>query len=310
VEKLDKLLVGAKSGDVKETKVKVPETFFKEEYRGKKVEIKISVKDVKKLEPAELDEAFFKRCGVENLGELQDAIGDARKQQSEQEARKAMSDQVHKYLLENAKFDLPADIVGDQSTRILQRQYTNMLMQGLKREQVDEQMEELRASSAEQAKEQLKLFFIMDKIADKLDISVSDEEINGHIAQAALSRGRRPEKMREELARDGSLAQFSLQVREQKCVEKILEDANIVEIDGSKVKKTIKKTSKKSAKKTDEKKPKDAAKKTVKKAAAKKTAAKKVSKPKKTDKGASAKAKVKSSRKDSTAKRTKKKSSK
>lgn len=285
VEILDKLLVGANPGDIKKTTVNVPETFFNEDYRGKKIDIEITVKEIKKLEPAELNEAFFKRFGVENLEALQEAIAEARTQQSEQQARAAMGDQIHKYLLDNTKFDLPADIVAEQSTRALQRQYTNMLMQGLKREQIDEQMEELRASSAEQAQEQLRLFFIMDKIADKLDISVSEEELNGHIAQAALSRGRRPEKMREELARDGSLAQFSLQVREQKCIEKLLEDAQITEVKPAKAKKAIKKTTKKAtAKKTVAKKP--AAKKTAK---TKKSDKKTVAKKKKTPKAATAK---------------------
>lgn len=289
VEKLDKLLVGANAGDTKKTTVNVPETFFNEEYRGKKVDIEITVKDIKKLEPAELNETFFKRFGVEDLSALQEAIADARTQQSEQQAKAGMSDQIHKYLLDNTKFDLPADVVAEQSTRALQRQYTNMLMQGLKREQIDEQMEELRASSAEQAQEQLRSFFIMDKIAEKLDISVSEEELNGHIAQAALSRGRRPEKMREELARDGSLAQFSLQVREQKCVEKLLEDADITEVDVAKSKKAVKKTAEKAEAKT------------AKKAVEKKAPAKKAAQTKK------AVEKPKATRKEATAKRSKKK---
>ncbi len=298
VEKLDKLLIGANPGDTKKTTVDVPETFFNEDYRGKKIDIEITVKEIKKLEPAELNEGFFKRFGVENLEALHDAIAEAREQQSEQQGRAAMSDQIHKYLLDNTKFDLPADVVAEQSTRVLQRQYTNMLMRGLKREQIDEQMEELRASSAEQAQEQLKLFFIMDKIADKLDISVSEEELNGHIAQAALSRGRRPEKMREELARDGSLAQFSLQVREQKCVEKLLEDAEIAEVKAGKAKKATKKAAKTATAKTG------------KKTVSKKATAKKAAKARKSDKESAAKTKTKTTRKEATAKRSKKKGQK
>ena len=92
-------------------------------------------------------------------------------------------------------------------------------------------MEEMRASSEERAKEQLKTFFIMDKIAEKLGVEASEEEINGHIARVAAQRGRRPEKMREEMVRDGSLAQFALQVREEKCVSKLLETAKITDVD-------------------------------------------------------------------------------
>ena len=95
-------------------------------------------------------------------------------------------------------------------------------------------MEQLRAGSEQQAKEQLKTFFIMDKIAEKLEIDVSEEELNGHIAQLAIQQGQRPERMREEMVRNGSLAQFRLQVRENKCVAKLLESAKITEIEPEK----------------------------------------------------------------------------
>ncbi|AQT70105.1 Trigger factor [Anaerohalosphaera lusitana] len=249
VEKLNELLAGAKEGDVKKTTVEVPKTYFSERFRGKKVDLEITVKDVKKQVPAEIDDEFLGRFGVEDEEELKERIMEAREQQAEQQQRQQMGDQIYQYLLKNTDFEMPESIVADQATRILQRQYSNMLMQGTPKEQMEQQMQELRASSEEQAKEQMKLFFIMDKIADKLDVDVSGEELNGHIAQAAMYRGRRPEKMREEMLRDGSLAQFSLQVRESKCIEQLLEKAEIKEVEGEKKAETKKTAKKKTAKK-------------------------------------------------------------
>jgi len=246
VEKLDELLVGTKSGDTRQTSVEVPKTYFREEYRGKKVDIQITVKEAKWLKPATLDENFFKRFGVENEGELREKLRDNLQSRLEQQARGEMAEQIYKYMLDNTSFDLPVDVVAEHSAALLQRQRSNLMMRGLSREQIEEQMEQLRASSEQQAKEQLKTFFIMDKVAEKLDIDVSEEEINGHIAQLAIQRGQRPERMREEMVRDGSLAQFKLQVREDKCIAKLLESAKITEIKpGKKIKKT-----KKAAKKT------------------------------------------------------------
>jgi trigger factor len=122
------------------------------------------------------------------------------------------------------------------------------LSRGLSRQQVDEHMEQLRAGSEEQAREQLKTFFIMDKVAEKLDIDVTDEEINGHIAQVAIQRGQRPEKLREQMERDGSLAQFRLDVRQGKCIGKLLESANITEQPPEEDTESTKKKTKKSAK--------------------------------------------------------------
>jgi trigger factor len=253
VEKLDELLVAAKAGDTKQTTVQVPKTYFKEEYRGKKVDIQITIKDIKWLNPAPLDDDFFKKFGVEDEAELSERIRDTLQSRLERQLRAEMTDQIYQYLLDNTSFDLPLDVVADQSTALLQRQYTNLLMRGLPRDQIEQQMQQLRASSEQQAKQQLKAFFIMDKVAKQLEVDVSEEEINGYIAQLALQQGQRPERMREEMVRDGSLAQFRLQVREDKCVAKLLESAKITEVKPGKKAEKTRKTTKKLAKKTTKK---------------------------------------------------------
>jgi len=251
VEKLDELLVGAKTEQTKKITVEVPKTYFREEYRGKKVDIEIALKDIKWLKSAELNEDFLRRFGVENEGQLREKLRDSLRNRSEQQVRADMAEQIYKYMLDNTNFDLPTDIVAEHSATLLQRQYISLLQRGLAREQIEEHMEQLRAGSEQQAAEQLKTFFIMDKVADKLKVEVNEEEINGHIAQLAIQQGQRPERMREQMLRDGSLAQFRLQVRENKCIAKLLESAKITEVEP---KKKAKKTSAKAVKKSAEKK--------------------------------------------------------
>jgi len=253
VEKLDEVLVGAGAADTRQTTIDVPETYFREEYRGKKVDIRITVKDIKWLKPAQLDEDFLRRLAVEDENELREKIRDTLQGRLEQQSRTQMAEQIYRYLLDNSDFDLPVDVVAEHSTSLLQRQYSNLMMRGLSREQLEEQMDQLRAGSEQQAKEQLKTFFIMDKIAKKLEIDVSEEEINGYIAQLAIQQGQRPERMREGMLRDGSLAQFKLQVREEKCIAKLLESAKITEVKPEKKTKKAGKTANKATKKTAKK---------------------------------------------------------
>jgi trigger factor len=260
VEKLDEILIGAKAGDVKTAEVEVPKTFFREELRGKKVDIKITIKDIKWLKPAELNQDTISKCGVATEEELRKAIREKLESRLEGQAKQEMAEQIYKYLLDNVSFELPADVAADQAVSLLRRQYINLMMQGIDREQIDKNIEQLKANTEQQAKEQLKVFFIMDKISEKLEIKTTDEEINGHIAQLAIQKHVRPERMKEEMQRDGSLEQFKLQVREQKCVAKLLETANITEVEPKahkhkaetpKHKKTTEKTEEKPAKKAE-----------------------------------------------------------
>ncbi|MHB0945846.1 MAG: trigger factor [Sedimentisphaerales bacterium] len=253
VENLDKLLIGAKAGDTKTTSTEVASTYYDETYRGKKVDIDIKINDVKELVPAEMDDAFFKRFGVADKAELTKVIRERNEANVERQQKEAMRQFVREYLLGKVDFELPGNIVADQSKLLLQRQYTRLLMQGLKAEDVAAEMDELKASSEEQAKEQLKSFFVMDAIAKKLDIQATEEEINGYIAQAAMYRQTRPEKLREQMSRDGSLTQAALEIREIKCIDKILESAKISEVEPKKAEepKPAKKAVKKAAKKDD-----------------------------------------------------------
>jgi len=247
LEKLDELLAGAKVNDTRQTTVEVPKTYFREEFRGKKVDIQITIKDIKWLKPAPLSEELLKSLDVEDENELREKIRDLLQSRLETQGRTEMTEQIYQYLLENTKFDLPLDIVAQQANTVLRRQYINLLTRGLSRQQIEEYMDQLKASSEQQAKEQLKTFFIMDKVADKLHIEVSEEEINGHIAQLAIQQGQRPERMRERMQRDGSLEHFRLQVRQNKCIAQLLESAKITEKEPEK--KTEGKSKTKTAKK-------------------------------------------------------------
>jgi len=229
VENLDVLLAGANRDDVRQTTVNVPRTFFREQYRGKKVDLKISIREVKFLKPAALDAQFLSRFGVDDENQLRERIKDQLHSRLESQLRNEMTEQIYKYLLDNTDFDLPLDVVADQADSILQRQYISLLRQGLSKEQIEQHIEKLRSASEDRAKEQLKILFIMGKVAKQLGIEVTEEEINGYIAQMAIQRGQRPERMREQMVRDGSIDQFEMQIREEKCVSSLLETARIVE---------------------------------------------------------------------------------
>jgi hypothetical protein len=59
--------------------------------------------------------------------------------------------------------------------------------------------------------------------------------------------------MREDMERNGSLAQFSLEVRQNKCIAKLLETAVITEKKPEKKAKKTRKKAKKTAKKSEKK---------------------------------------------------------
>ncbi|AQQ08719.1 Trigger factor [Sedimentisphaera cyanobacteriorum] len=230
VEDLDKLLEGKKIGDEAETETQVPEDFFNDQFKGKKCRVKIEIKEIKYQKMPDLNDEFAEKIGMESMDQLKERIIEYGKQDAERRTNSALHENVRNYLLENCDFELPEDIVSEQADSVMKREYSRLMMQGYGEEELKRQLEQIQARSKDNAKNMLKSVFIMNAIADKYDIKVTPEEINGYIAQTAAQQQRRPEKVREELAKDGSLQEFNMQAREQKCLEKIIEKANIKEV--------------------------------------------------------------------------------
>src|SRR5438552_3235341 len=228
---LDKQLRGAKGGETRTIKVQVPPTHPSEQIRGKEVEVEIAVKDVKRLELQEIDQDFLTELGFANEKELREALREQMVERISYDVKQSMREQVNKYLLENTPMDLPAKLSDRQAERVISRRMVDLMMRGTPREQIQANVDRLRYGARDEAIRELKLFFILQKIAGEQNVDVDEAELNGRIAMLAAQRGKRPEKLKQEMAKDGTLANLYVQMREQAAVDKLLETAQIEEVD-------------------------------------------------------------------------------
>ena len=231
VEDLDKQLEGQKSGETRTIKATAPDNHPNEPMRGKDVEIEIALKDIKHLEPVEVNEEFLESLGFEKESELIDALREQMVERIDYDVQQAMREQVNKHLLENVQIELPAKLSEKQEQRIIQRRAMDLMMRGVPREQIAQNLERLQSGAKDEAVRELKLFFILQKIANEANVDVEEAELNGRIAMLAAQRGARPEKLKQEMAKDGTLANLYIQLREQKAVDKIIETAEIEDVD-------------------------------------------------------------------------------
>jgi FKBP-type peptidyl-prolyl cis-trans isomerase (trigger factor) len=149
----------------------------------------------------------------------------------EYDVQQSMRDQVNNYLLQNVYMDLPTKLSDRQADRVLKRRRIEFLMRGMPEDQADARIDALRDTVKDEAVRDLKLFFILQKIAADFNVDVNEAELNGRIALLAAQAGKRPEKLKQEMSADGSLLSMYVQMREQKAVDKILESAKIEEVD-------------------------------------------------------------------------------
>jgi trigger factor len=231
IDDLDNQLEGQKPGETRTIKATAPDTHPNEALRGKEVEIEISLKDLKHLELAEINDAFLEDLGFKDEKELRDALREQMVERISYDVQQALREQVSKHLVDSIHFDLPAKLSGKQADRIVNRRAVDLMMRGLSRDQIEANLDKLRAGADQEAARELKLFFILQKLAQDMGVDVDEAELNGRIAMLAAQRGRRPEKLKQEMAKDGTLANLYLQMREQKALDQVLEGAQIEEVD-------------------------------------------------------------------------------
>jgi trigger factor len=260
-------LEGKSAGESAELTTTIPEAHPNEDWHGKEATVELTVQQVRKRSLPEVDDEFAKSMGFDSLDELRSYMADRMEGRLQSQVQRHMRDHVRQYLLDNTDFDVPEGVAQRHTARLLQRQYVNLLYQGVPREQIDENLAQLQAEATQQAERDLKLSFILSKVAEQEDIEVSEAEINARIAQMASMYGRRPERLRQELASEGNLEQVEVSLREEKALDKLLAEAEVTEVSeeqleqrqetaesaGEKKPKKQKKAKKKAAKKKSKK---------------------------------------------------------
>ncbi len=229
VEDLPKVLAGKKIGDCPSVKATVPAAHPNEDWREKEVTITFDIKEIKRLELPELNEEFAKQEGFDSLDEMREAFRERFQARAPFEQQRAMEDQVRGFLIENTSFDLPEGLSQRYASRLLMRRSVELMNSGVPKEQITQNLQELQAAATEQAAGELKLSFILGKLAEAEEIEVGEGEINARVAQIAAQYNRRPERLRHELESEGKLDHLVTAIIEEKAIAKVLEQANIVD---------------------------------------------------------------------------------
>jgi trigger factor len=230
LEKLGETLAGAKAGETRTASGQISDDYIKAEFRGKQAEFEFKVREIQRLKLPELTEDFFKAMGFEGEQDFREYIRKDLDSRLGEQVRQAMAGQVYKYLEDKTSFELPPRLSERQADRVLIRHMIELYRQGIPQAEVEKKMDEIKTSSRELAAREMKRFFIMEKLCEQFeDIEVSEGEINNLIATIAYRQGRRFDRVRDELAKEGGLTNLYLQIRDEKLIDRLIKQAQVME---------------------------------------------------------------------------------
>jgi len=224
---LRKALEGAKAGETREADVKFRSDHPIEKHRGKDGKLSITVKELQRPVPAEIDDELAKALDFDSLEQLKSVLCKQLAARKEREVRADLERQASDRLLEQVNIELPEGLVKRQASDLLTREQLRMGYEGIPEEEIEERLAQMQAASEDAAQRQFRLYFLFEKIAEKEKIFVTENDIENRVAQLANSYRQSAQRMREQLEKENALGQLRIQMREERVLDFLLSKAEI-----------------------------------------------------------------------------------
>ena len=174
-----------------------------------------------------LDDAFAKDVGFPTLEALRQRLRHDLETQRRTESRQVVEQHLYDALLLQSQFDVPPSLVAHQVERLRRNVAMRLLVNGVAEEQVKQEIAKLDQDLATNAQRQVKIRFILDRIAEAERLSVTREELVGQLWTIAQRSRQDPGALRKRLDAQGGWEALAAEVRYEKTMDFLLREAKI-----------------------------------------------------------------------------------
>jgi len=224
-------MIGMKKAEEKTIKVTFPKGYKNKELAGKDVEFKIKLHDIKVKKDVQVDDEVAKKLLKDDNGTLEKLKKDVEEQIRNEKINRLYNDELKpkliEALVEKFEFDLPENVVTQEIELALRAKVQQMKEDEIaelsnNKEKADELRKELRVD----AKKSVKATFIVDALAKKEGVEVSDQEIMQTIYYEAISMGQNPQQTFEYYKNQNLLPAIKMAMIEDRLLTKLLDSKN------------------------------------------------------------------------------------
>ncbi len=222
-------LKGMKKGETKEINVTFPKEYGSNELAGKDAMFKVTLNKIQeRVMPDISDETLLKRFLPDIEHPTPEDLEKTVKKQIKREKLnklylEELKPKMTETLIEKIDFDLPKSVVDQEIDMSFQASLQSKSKDEIKELQNNpEKVEELRKGFEEEAKDSVKLTFIVDELAKEQDIKVDDNEVVQAIYYEAMQQGQDPKKYLEYYQKQNLLPAIKMAMIEDKLFSKLL----------------------------------------------------------------------------------------
>jgi len=223
-------LIGIAKDEERTLDLTLADDFTFEALRGKTISFAAKCHSVKNKAVPELTEEFIKKIGGEEmtLETLREEVRDAIRRRKEQARDAAKSNQVIAHIFEKVEFELPQEAVNREAQRRTNEIAQRAMQQGISEEELIKQQDEILNSATSQARNNVKVSFILEQVAKKENLEVPGQKIAMALAQLAERQRVPVKKFMAEAQKSGLIDNVRGDLLMQEALE-FLKDKAIVE---------------------------------------------------------------------------------
>jgi trigger factor len=186
----------------------------------------VEVEEVREKILPEMDEAFFKSMQLKDEAELRTRISENLENQKKQQNLNVERQQITDQLLKSVDFAIPESGIESERDAVLRDFMQRNMKQGASESDFEANKEKLHEEAGKAASSRLKTRLILNKIAQKENIKVDNDDFGRLIMLEAQQTGQKPEKIVKEIQKDQNrLNSMRSDILLQKTLDLILEKA-------------------------------------------------------------------------------------
>ena len=220
-------LVGAKASDKRTANIDFPADFVTKELAGKKGVFEVEIVEVKEKVPPPIDDALAKNYGAENLEKLRAGVRVDLENELKHSQTKSIRGQILGALLAQANFDLPESAVANETKNVVYNIVQENTKRGVGRELIEKEKDQIYSAAATSAKERVKIAFLIQRISEKEQISVSQEEVLQRVQSLSQAYQIPPDKFIKDLQKRNGINELYDQIAHEKVLVFLENNAKI-----------------------------------------------------------------------------------
>jgi trigger factor len=224
---LGEALIGANAGETKQVVVKFPAEFGRKELAGKTADYTVSIKAIRERKLPANYESLLKPFGVADEAQLRERIRkdlEVLKQDSEQRKRR---DATAQWLLSNVIFDVPESIVQRETQNTVYDVVSQNVRRGIAQTEIEAHRGEIFETAKRTASSEVKLRYILHKVAEVENLDVNAAELEAEIGRLATQSRLTPLQARTQLQKNGRLDGLREMLKRDKALDFVLAQAKV-----------------------------------------------------------------------------------